>query len=144
MAGKNKVEKGFRITVNSQDLSGDLVPGSLTGGGVVFDKVEMTGVSDTVKNYLAGHGDAPINGKFYLNDTGTTGAFTVIEAANGTSVTVTLQYGSAGAAPTTGDPEWEGAYTIFMGQVGFDGGKAVFDCEMLPSSSTAPDWGTVS
>ena len=143
MAGKNKVETGFRIQFNSQDISGDLVPGSLNGGGVVLDQVEMTGVSNTIRNYLRGHGSAPITGRFIMNDTATTGAFTVLNAATG--ATLTLQWGSNSAAPTTGDPEWEGNYTHFGFQIVFDNGKAVMEVTFQPTAGqTAPAWGTVA
>lgn len=147
MAGKNKTERGFRILVDNsagaaQGLTGDLVPGSLTGGGITLDEVEMTGVSEAVKNYLFGHGNSEITGQFYLNDTATTGAFTVLKAAPYTG-TITLQWGSTGAAPTAGDPEWEGEYVILSSGVSFNGGAAIINARFLPTGSTAPAWGTV-
>lgn len=147
--GKNKIERSFRILVDDsaaspQDLTGDLVPGSLKGGGIVLDQVDMTGVSETVKNALAGQGDAPITAKFHMNDTTTTGAFTVIKGIAGLVGTVTLQYGSAGAAPSTGDPEWEGEYTCLGFSVAPEGGKHVLSVSFVPGSTTPPAWGTVS
>jgi hypothetical protein len=147
--GKNKIERGFRILVDNsagsaQDLSGDLVPGSCKGGGVVLDEIEMTGVSNTVKNYLGGFGDAPIDAQFYMNDTATTGAFTVLKGITGLVGTVTLQWGSNGAAPSTGDPEWEGEYTCLAADLGMNGGKAVINAKFKPGSAVAPAWGTVA
>lgn len=154
MAGKNKIERGFRVWYDdtggtARDLSGDLVPGSVSiGGGLRYTQVDMTGVSDGVMNYLAGHPEASIQMTFHQNDTATTGAFTVIKAQNGTNgstgYTLTNQWGSSGAAPTTGDPEWEGEYGCFMGPIRFDGGRAVFDVTFQPNTGTAPAWGTVS
>ncbi len=148
MAGKNKVERGFRILVDNsagsvQGLSGDLVPGSLAGGGITLDEVELTGVSEAVKNFLWGHGNSEITAQFYLNDTATTGAFTVLKAAPYTG-TVTLQWGSTGAAPTTGDPEWEGEYVILSSAAAMNAGAAIINARFLPTGSTAPAWGTVS
>ena len=61
MAGKNHVEKGFRILFNDgseRDLSGDLIPGTISGMGIDWDNVDLSGVSETVRNGLAGHGTA--------------------------------------------------------------------------------------
>jgi hypothetical protein len=79
-----------------------------------------------------------------MNDTATTGAFTVLKAMVGEVGTLTLQWGSNGATPSTGDPEWEGEYTLMQANIVFDGGKAVVDCTFQPGSSTAPAWGTVA
>ncbi len=150
MTGKNKVERSFRILVddsstNPQDLSGDLVPGSLTGGGLVFDQVEMTGVSEAVKNYLAGHAEAEISGDFHMNDTASTGAHTVLSGVDGGAAgTVTLRWGANGAAPVNPDPEWEGEYVLVTYSQSFSGGKAIMRAVFKPGSSTAPAWGTVS
>jgi hypothetical protein len=152
MAGKNKIERGFRLLWDdlgtgagtARDLSGDLVPGSVSGGGLVFDEVEMTGVSESVKNFLAGHASAEVSARFHLNDTATTGAFTVLTGSDGGYGTLTLQWGSSGAAPTTGDPEWEGEYVLLNCRAVMDGGRAVMEARWLPQGSTAPAWGTVA
>jgi len=149
MAGKNHVERSFRIYVDSsapaaKDLTGDLVPGSCTGGGLTFDQVEMSGVSNTVKNYLAGHADAPINAQFSMNDTGTSGAHTVLASVDGGSAgTVTLQWGQNGAAPTTSDPEWEGEYVLVTYTMSLSGCGSIMTAVFVPGSSTAPAWTTV-
>lgn len=150
MAGKNKIERSVRILIDdsgatARDLSGDLVPGSLTGGGVALEQVDMTGVSDTIKKALGGYGDAPVSARFYMNDTATTGAYTVLKGREGDSGTLTLQFGQSGSAPTTGDPEWEGEYTIMQANVVIDGGRVLLDCMFIPQSGAAdPAWGTVS
>lgn len=148
MAGKNHVERSFRILVDdsggtARNLSGDLVPGSVSGGGLTFDEAEMTGVSETVKNFLAGHANSEISANFHMNDTATTGATTVLNGKVGSAGTVTLQWGQAGAAPTTGDPEWEGEYVLLSNNIQLDGNKHVHACVFKPSGSTAPAWGTV-
>jgi len=151
LAGKNKVEKSFRIQFDdsggtARDLSGDLVPGSVSGGGFTFDEADMTGVSNANYNYLRGHAMSEITATFHLNDTATTGATTVINGHNaGTGIgTLTLQWGASGAAPTTGDLEWEGEYVIFGGPISLDGNKFVHQCTFKPTGSTAPAFGTVS
>jgi len=149
MAGKNKSERGFRITWddsggNPRDLSGDLVPGSVSGGGLTFDEVDLTGVSESVRNFLAGHADSEITARFHLNDTATTGATTVLNGSNGGTGTLTLEFGSAGAAPTAGDPDWEGEYVLLDAKVVLDGNKHVHEARWKPTGSTAPAWGTVT
>jgi len=151
MAGKNHIERSFRIQVDdsggtARDLSGDLVPGSLQGGGITFDQADMTGVSETVRNYLAGHGEAPITAQFHMNDTATTGSSVVLNAIAGqaSTVTVTLQWGQAGAAPTSSDPEWEGEYVCLANAIQLNGNTFVYAVSFMPSGSTAPAWGTVA
>ena len=147
--GKNKVERGFRIWFDdtvptARDLTGDLVHGSVTGGGFIFDQADMSGVSETVRNYLAGHAESPVSARFHMNDTATTGSTTVLNAQNGLAGTITLQYGSLGAAPATGAPEWEGEYVLVQNNIVLDGNKFVHDCLFLPTGSTAPAWGTMT
>ncbi|MBK7181407.1 MAG: hypothetical protein IPH82_30225 [Chloroflexi bacterium] len=138
MAGKNHVEKSFRLQWDdsggtTRDLSGDLVPGSISGGGLVFDEADMTGVSNTVYNFLADRATSEISATFHLNDTATTGAFTVLKATGGLVGTLTMQWGQNGAAPTTNDPEWEGEYVLLSNNVTLDGNKAVINCTWKPS-----------
>lgn len=149
MAGKNHVEKSFRLQWDdsgstARDLSGDLVPGSVSGGGLVFDEADMTGVSNTVYNFLADRATSEISATFHLNDTATTGAFTVLKATGGLVGTLTMQWGQNGAAPTTNDPEWEGEYVLLSNNVTLDGNKAVINCTWKPSGATPPAWGTVA
>ena len=149
MAGKNKVERGFRILVDDsggtpRDLCSDLVVGSVSGGGLTFDQVDVTGVCETVRNYLAGQADAPISASFHMNDTATTGATTVLNGIVGSAGTVTLQWGENGNAPATGDPEWEGEYLLLSAPVSLDGNKFVHQVSFVPSGSTSPAWGTVA
>jgi len=157
MAGKNHIERSFRLlwddagtgSGTARDLSGDLVPGSVSGGGLTFDEAEMTGVSNLVKNFLAGHAQSVISARFHMNDTATTGATTVLNGSTPSATiagigTLTLQWGQSGAAPTTSDPEWEGEYVLIKNEITLDGNKFVHDVEWRPTGSTAPAWGTVS
>lgn len=146
--GKNKTERGFRFQFDdsggtARDLSGDLIPGSFSSGGVAYDSVDMTGVSNSVRNSSFGWGTANITAQFYMDDTATTGAFTVLRAAPYAG-TLTAQWGSAGAAPSTGDPEWEGEYILLSAPVSFTGDRAIITATFEPSGSTPPAWGTVA
>lgn len=151
MAGKAHIEKSFRMLVDDsagtpRDLSADIVPGSVQGGGIVYDQLDASGISEGVRSYLAGMGDAPISCRFYMNNTPTTGAFTVINAINGDNDggTLTMQWGEKGNAPTAGDPEFEGEYVAFMQAVDFQNQIAGFNCEFKKVQGAAdPAWGTV-
>ena len=147
-AGKNKAERWVTINWDDsgetpRDLTGDLVPGTLSGGGLTFDEVDLTGVSEAVKNFLAGHAESEISAQFHLNDTATTGASTVLNGSAGGTGTLTIEWG-AGAAPAVGDLDWEGEYVLLDASVVLSGNKFVHQCRWKPTGSTAPAFGTVS
>lgn len=150
MAGKNKIEKGIRVLFDdsgatARDLSGDLVLGSLSGPGLSYEEAELTGVSDAVRNYLAGHATSEVTARFYVNDTASTGAYTVLTGNQGGTGTLTVQFGSSGAAPTTGDPEWEGEFVLVDASITLEGNVPVINARWLPEAGqSAPAWGTVS
>lgn len=147
MAGKNKTERGFRIyfddMATARDITDSLIEGSVTIGRTVA-RVDMTGVDDVMRHFLAGYQDAPVSAKFYLDDTATTGAWTVLDGMIGSVGTLTLQFGSDGATPTTGDPEWEGEYRLVDVPISTEGGRIVITATWVVGTSTAPAWGTVS
>ena len=126
-----------------RDLSTDLVPGSLSGPGFTAGEVRMTGVADTVENYQADRKDTEVSAQFYMNDTATTGAYTVISATQGLVGTLTIQFGT-GAAPTTGDPEYEGEHILLDSGIAIQGGAMVMNARWKPGSTVAPAWGQVS
>ncbi len=148
--GKNKIERGFRILwddhgTTARDMSTDLLPGTIQGGGKTLDEVDMSGVSDAVRKALGGIGAAPVTGQFHMDNTADTGAYTVLIASVGDIGTLTLQYGSNGAAPSTGDPEWEGEYVLLGASVSQNGGKMIITATWAPASGAAdPAWGTVA
>jgi len=149
MAGKNHIERSFRLSLDdsggtARDLSGDLIPGSVSGGGLTFDEADMTGVSETVRNYLAGHAASVWTFQCHMNDTATTGATTVLNGIVGSTGTLTAQWGQSGAAPTTGDPEWEGEYVVLDNTVVLAGNTFAHQVTCQPTGSTAPAWGTVA
>lgn len=130
----------------ARDLSGDLVPGSLTGPTFTHPAVRMTGVSNAAENYLADRPDTSLNGaRFYLNNTATTGAFTVINGiTTNQSVTITIEYGTSGA-PATGDPSFTGEFVLLKRDIVNEGGAMAIDTEWKPiSGASAPAWGTKS
>lgn len=138
---KDILERFVRLTWNSQDLSGDLVPGSLSGPGFTSPEVKMTGVSDTVENYKADRKDAEVTAQFYMNNTATTGAFTVLNATQGTSATLQIDFGTDGA-PGSGDPRYSGTHVLLEAPIAIQGGAMVINARWKPGSSSAPTWGT--
>ena len=148
MTGKNKVERWITVEIDDsggdpRDLSGDIIPGSMTGlGGKTFDEVEMTGVSEEMKNFLAGHWSHEFSAQFSLNDLATTGSYTVFKGIVGEVVTVNIEFGS-GAAPTTNDPQWDGEYLCVECPIVLAGNKPALAARFVPSGATPPDWGTV-
>ena len=149
MAGKNKVERSMRLYfddsgASARDLSGDMITGSMGGGGLTFEEAEMTGVSESVRNYLAGHATSTVTAQFHMNDTATTGAYTVLTGNQGGTGTLTLQFGQSGAAPTTGDPEWEGEYVLLDASVTLNGNVPIINATFQPTGAVAPAWGTVA
>jgi hypothetical protein len=148
MAGKNKLTRGVTISIDDsggtpRDLSGDLVPGSLTGMGFTAGEVDMTGESNTVGNFLADRRQNTLTARFHANDTATTGASTVLHGILQAVGTVTISIGSAGAAPTTGDLKFSGEFVCLDVKMVQDGGKLVHEVTLRPGTSTAPAWGTV-
>ena len=145
---KDVIERWFRLIWDDsggtiRDLSGDLVPGSVTGGGKTLDEEEMTGVSEEMKNFLAGQANSEIAAQFYLNDTLITGSWQVLLRTVNVVGTLTLQFGT-GAAPSNPDPEWEGEYLLLAAPLGLNGNKIVMNCRWVPGTSASPLWGTVT
>lgn len=149
MAGKDKVERWITVDIDdvgtvARDLSGDIVPGSISGlGGKTFEEIEMTGINEAHKNFLAGHWSHSFSCQFYLNDKATTGAYTVLKGIIGEVGTLNIEFGS-GAAPTTADPQWDGEYLCVEAPIVLAGNKPVLAARFVPSGSTAPAWGTVA
>ena len=151
--GKNKLEIASTLNYDdtggvARDLSCDIVPGSLSVNGITYEEINMTGICNAVDNFIAGRGSLDVSCQFYMNDTATTGAWTVLSAQNGarasTGYTLTIAMGSAGQAPESGDPELEGEFGLFGLPVSNNGGAWICTATFKPNSGTAPAWGTVA
>lgn len=146
---KDILERYITINVDdsggtARDLSGDLVPGSLSGVGFTHGQIRMDGVSDSIMTYLADKADGNISCQFYMNDTATTGAWTVLKGiVGGAEGTVTIAYGTSGA-PASGDPEYEGEHVCFSATLGNNGGAVVINAVFRPGPSADAAWGTVA
>jgi hypothetical protein len=97
-AGKNKLTRYARVYVGGYDLSGDV----RTFNSLDFQapEVDMTGLSNAVNNFLAGHRQVGVRGyQAYMNDA-TGGASAVMQPPASHVVSVFL---GGGAAPAAGD-----------------------------------------
>jgi hypothetical protein len=148
MAGKNKIERSIRLYWDdgggvARDLSTSLIPGSIgPAGGKTGEEVDMTGVSDTIRKFLTGFSTSEVSARFLFDDTASTGSHTVLNATVGVVGTLTIEFGSSGSAPTTGDPKWSGEYVLIEAPVSQDAGRIVIDARWLPAAGAAdPAWG---
>lgn len=118
---------------------------SIGGVGLNYEQTDVTSLNDTVMQYLAGRGDGEITLGGTLNNTATTGAHVVYTGLNGTNTatTLTVQFGIR-AAPTTGDPEFEGEFVVTKYTVSVDMGAPKWEASLKPAfGASAPAWGTV-
>lgn len=119
---------------------------TIGGIGLAYDTVDVTTLNDSIKQYLAGRGDSTIDLGLEFNNTATTGGHVVVSGLNGanTAATLTIQFGVR-AAPTNGDPEWEGEYVVtsYTMDVGLDNISGTAQLKPAFGTST-PAWGTVS
>lgn len=113
--------------------------------GLNYDQADVTAINDSIMQYLAGRGDADIQFSGPFNNTATTGAHTVFTGLNGanTAATLTVQLGIR-AAPTTGDPEFEGEFVVTSYLVAGDMSNLTWSAALKPAFGTStPAWGTV-
>ena len=113
--------------------------------GLTYDQADVTAINDAVMQYLAGRGDADIQFGGPFNNTATTGAHAVFTGLTGTNTaaTLTVQIGIR-AAPTTGDPEFEGEFVVTKYTIGGDMSNVTWSASLKPAFGTsAPAWGTV-
>lgn len=128
---------------SEQDISTDLVPGTLDGFGEAGEEIMMHGENEDVY-YLVGRKDGSITAQFHMNDTATTGAYNVLTGIyGGGAKTLTIELG-AGAAPTTGDPIWTGEYVLTQLTPQINSGKWVLAATFRPADSTWGGWDTKS
>lgn len=144
MAGKTN-SKHIRVSVDdsggtARDISASV--SSVSGVGLTYAETDVTAYSDGVINFTLGHPSSEIEISGPINNTASTGAHIVFAGIAGVETstkTVTIQIGIK-AAPTGGDPEFEGEYICSSYLINGDG---TYTARMIPGSSTAPAWGTV-
>jgi len=133
--------KHVTVTYNSQDISDDVK--TIGGLGVSYDEVDVSGL-EAVRDYVAGMGDSTVVLTGSFDNTASSGAHTVLSAANGnnTSYTLTVAVGIR-TAPAGGDPEFEGGYITTNYLVNVDPATG-WTATLKPAFGAAsPAWGTV-
>lgn len=137
-----------RFTVVKIDDSGgtarDVSTGVTDTGevGLTYPEADVTGYSDGVQNLTLGTPEAPLDFTGVMDNTATTGLYTVLKGIVGdmsSTKTVEVQWGIR-AAPTTGDPQLDGEMYCSKLTVNGDGQLST---RFVPGSSTAPAFGTV-
>jgi len=111
--------------------------------GLSYEETDVTGYSDGVINFTLGHPSSEIEITGPMSNTADVGSHVVFSGIVGdesATRTVTIQIGIR-AAPTSGDPEFEGEYYCSRYTVSGDG---TYTARMVPGGSTAPAWGTVA
>ena len=111
-----------------------------------YDELDVTGFSDGTKNSIPGMPgvNLEITGKF--NPTANTGLFSVLVDIIGDYAghTVTVQIGD-NAAPTGGEPEFEGEYWLSKMTVsGSPSGAVEITGSFRVWGNSLPAWGTVA
>lgn len=115
---------------------------NISGVGLTHAEQDVTGYSDGVINFSLGHPSSEIEISGPVDNTASTGAHVVFSGIVGhvsATKTLTVQIGIR-AAPTTGDPEFEGEYYCSSYVISGDG---TYTARMVPASSTVPAWGSV-
>jgi hypothetical protein len=121
---------------------GDIVSVDL---GQTFDQHDVAGFGDAAHKFINGQLQAPVSLRGFLTTTANVGTHPVIQGAfaAGAQVTLTVQVGQ-NAAPTGGDPEYEGEFYVGSYKpVLQTGGAVMFEARLQPAIGTAPAWGTV-
>jgi hypothetical protein len=135
-----------RITVDIDDYANQIrdISASVTDVDIPTgnDTTDVTGYSDGVINVTVGQANHPLTITGVYDTTDLVGAHTVLARLVGNiedTLTITIQIGIR-AAPTGGDPEYEGLFyctgLVYSNDLTFE---ATFE----PGTSTAPAWGTV-
>ncbi len=141
---KDKLLTGLRVYLDGYNVSGDTRSVDSIDGPV--GEIDMLGVSETVRNYLADrmHPVGVRGYKAMLNDTAASGAHTLlVNPETGHEVSVLL--GSAGAAPVVGDIAYVLGAVQMSDQAAMDAASAVLQTDFLPDAgvTNTQAWGVV-
>jgi len=110
-----------------------------------YGELDATGFSDGAVNSIAGMPQFNVEISGMFNALADTGLFTVLSGIVGKGAkTLTVQVGQ-GAAPTTGDPEFEGEFWCQkMNISSTPQGDASITTSLRPHGAVAPAWGVVA
>ena len=144
MATGKTHSKNVTVTYGGQDISDGV--DSINGIGLTYEEADVGGLNDSLNEFVQGRGDlnVALNGK--LDNTATTGSHTVLEPLNGdtTGSTLTIAIG-IGAAPDSGDPEFEcTSVGLFNYLVQVGDGAVTYTGALRPLDGAAAAWGTVT
>lgn len=142
MAGKTH-SRFTTVTYNSQAITCSIT--SVTGVGISYAETDITTLCSTIMERIQGYGDVAITLSGPFDNTATTGGHIVVEALNGDpdGATLTIAIG-IGAAPTTGDPEFEvTSMGVFSYVVDISGDAPTWTAELRPLPGATAAWGTV-
>jgi hypothetical protein len=129
-------------TPTARDISGDVESVDIDDG---YGELDVTGFGDGSENSIPGMPTFNVELTCHFNPAATTGVYTVVKGIVGaySGHTLTVQQGQ-NAAPTTGDPEFEGEYWCSGMKFSSDPkGKTTLTVSLRVYGSTAPAWGTV-
>jgi hypothetical protein len=129
---------------DAREITNDV--SDIPGLPLTYDEVEVSGYGQD-KQYLAGQGDVQISIEMQFTTTANTGTHTVFSGIVGdnTGHTLTVQIG-ANAAPTTGDPEFEGEFLVTSYEVKpARAGSVTATAQLrIADGESLPAWGSVS
>lgn len=118
---------------------------TIGGIGVTNEQVDVTGLSNLLRQFLSGHGDMTLEISGPVDNTADVGSHTVLAPAASDNIarTMTVQIGIR-AEPASGDPEFEGEVVVTRYIVDINNG-ATYNATLKPAYGAAsPAWGTVS
>ena len=116
---------------------------NVSGVGLTYAEQDVTGYSDGIINFTLGFPSSELEITGPIDNTATTGAYTVFKAIVGDQTithTLEVQFGIR-AAPATGDPNFSGEYYCSSLRLNGDG---TYAARLVPASATAPTFGTVA
>ena len=116
---------------------------NVSGVGLTYAEQDVTGYSDGIINFTLGFPSSEIEVTGPIDNTATTGAYTVFKAIVGDQTithTLEVQFGIR-AAPATGDPNFSGEYYCSSLRLNGDG---TYAARLVPASATVPTFGTVA
>jgi len=126
-SGKDKVTRWARLYVGGYDLSGDLRTfGTLDNS---YEAADLTGVSEAARNFAAADSrQVGVQGvQVLMNDTASTGAFTLLQDADAASL-LTIAMGGGGE-PAAGDPSYHIPTRQMMDMVTMDGSSGILQAD---------------
>ena len=145
-SGKDKLLRHLRIFLGGYDISGDARSFDTVLNS--YGEVDMTGWANLVKNFLAdGARQIGVMGfKAFINDTASSGAFSILKDADNTH-NLSILFGGGGE-PAIPDPAYLLSAVQMDDEAGLDGGAGIISADFLSnagqfSTLVGNPWGVV-